>query len=84
MGKKRCLILLAQFSDKKFTMNDPKAFYNRVANEPGFSEGNFKGSVADYFKAQSNGKFEMNFDVMGPYTLGEQAFMVRTKEASRT
>ena len=74
MGKKRCLILLAQFSDKKFTMNDPKAFYNRVANEPGFSEGNFKGSVADYFKAQSNGKFEMNFDVMGPYTLGEQAF----------
>ena len=74
MGKKRCLILLAQFSDKKFTMNDPKAFYNRVANEPGFSEGNFRGSVADYFKAQSNGKFEMNFDVMGPYTLGEQAF----------
>lgn len=74
MGKKRCLILLAQFSDKKFTMDDPKAFYNRVANEPGFSEGNFKGSVADYFKAQSNGKFEMNFDVMGPYTLGEQAF----------
>ena len=74
MGKKRCLILLAQFSDKKFTMDDPKAFYNRVANEPGFSEGNFKGSVADYFKAQSNGKFEMNFDVMGPYTLGEQAY----------
>lgn len=74
MGKKRCLILLAQFSDKKFTMNDPKTFYNRVANEPGFSEGNFKGSVADYFKAQSNGKFEMNFDVMGPYTLGEQAY----------
>lgn len=73
-GKKKCLILLAQFSDKKFTMNDPKAFYNRVANEPGFSEGNFKGSVADYFKAQSNGKFEMNFDVMGPYTLGEQAY----------
>lgn len=73
-GKKKCLILLAQFSDKKFTMNDPKAFYNRVANEQGFSEGNFKGSVADYFKAQSNGKFEMNFDVMGPYTLGEQAY----------
>ena len=40
-GKKKCLILLAQFSDKKFTMNDPKAFYNRVANEPGFNEGNF-------------------------------------------
>ena len=73
-GKKKCLILLAQFSDKKFTMDDPKAFYNRVANEPGFSEGKFKGSVADYFKAQSNGKFEMDFDVVGPYTLGESDF----------
>lgn len=73
-GKKKCLILLAQFSDKKFTMEDPKAFYNRVANEPGFSEGKFKGSVADYFKAQSNGKFEMDFDVVGPYTLGESAY----------
>jgi len=73
-GKKKCLILLAQFSDKKFTMEDPKAFYKRVANEPGFSEGKFKGSVADYFKAQSNGKFEMDFDVVGPYTLGESAY----------
>ena len=73
-GKKKCLILLAQFSDKKFTMADPKAFYNRVANEEGFCEGKFQGSVADYFKAQSNGKFEMDFDVVGPYTLGESAF----------
>lgn len=73
-GKKKCLILLAQFSDKKFTMDDPKAFYNRVANEEGFHEGKFQGSVADYFKAQSNGKFEMDFDVVGPYTLGESSY----------
>lgn len=73
-GKKRCLILLAQFSDVKFTMSDPQAFYNRVANEKGFSEGKFKGSVADYFRDQSNGKFELEFDIAGPYTLGEQAY----------
>lgn len=79
-GKKRCLILLAQFSDKKFSMDDPQGFYNKVANEPGFhglpglGEGKFKGSVADYFKAQSNGKFEMAFDVVGPYTLGESSY----------
>lgn len=69
-GNKRCLILLAQFSDKAFSMADPKAFYTRVANEKGFSENGFMGSVADYFSAQSGGQFNITFDVVGPYTLG--------------
>lgn len=68
-GKKRCLILLVQFANKKFSMDDPKAFYNRVANEEGFNEGRFRGSVRDYFRDQSNGQFELDFDVVGPYTL---------------
>lgn len=72
-GNKRCLILLAQFADKKFSMDDPKAFFTRVANEKGFSEGSFKGSVSDYFSAQSNGQFNITFDVVGPYTLGNMA-----------
>ena len=69
-GDKRCLIILAQFSDKKFSMADPKAFYTRVANEKGFSENGFMGSVSDYFSAQSGGQFNITFDVVGPYTLG--------------
>lgn len=69
-GEKRCLILLAEFSDKKFSMSDPKAFYTRVANEKGFSENGFMGSVADYFSAQSGGQFNITFDVVGPYQLG--------------
>ena len=72
-GNKRCLILLVEFSDKAFSMDDPKAFYTRVANEKGFSEGRFKGSVADYFSAQSNGQFNIDFDVVGPYKLGKVA-----------
>lgn len=69
VGSKRCLILLAQFANKKFSMDDPCAFYNRVANEEGFSEGSFRGSVKDYFRDQSNGQFNLTFDVVGPYTL---------------
>lgn len=68
-GNKRCLILLAQFANKKFSMDDPRGFFNRVANEEGFSEGLFKGSVKDYFHSQSNGQFNLTFDVVGPYTL---------------
>lgn len=69
VGSKRCLIILAQFANKKFSMDDPRAFYNRVANEEGFSEGSFRGSVKDYFRDQSNGQFNLTFDVVGPYTL---------------
>lgn len=72
-GEKRCLILLAEFSDKKFSMSDPKAFYTRVANEKGFSENGFMGSVADYFSAQSGGQFNITFDVEGPYQLGSMS-----------
>lgn len=68
-GDKRCLILLAQFANKKFSMDDPKAFYTRVANEEGFNEGDFRGSVKDYFRDQSNGQFNLTFDIAGPYTL---------------
>ncbi len=68
-GNKRCLILLAQFANKKFSMADPKAFYTRVTNEEGFCEGDFRGSVKDYFLDQSNGQFNLTFDIVGPYTL---------------
>lgn len=71
-GEKRCLIILAQFSDVAFTMDEPQAYYNRVANEKGLKEGKFVGSVADYFSAQSGGVFNITFDVVGPYTLGSQ------------
>ena len=72
-GNKRCLIILVQFSDMSFSMSDPQAFYSRVANEKNFNEGNFKGSVSDYFSAQSLGKLNITFDVVGPYTLGSYA-----------
>lgn len=68
-GSRRGLIILVQFSDKKFSMTDPKAFYNRFANELNFNESNFKGSVRDYFRAQSNGQFDLSFDIAGPVTL---------------
>ena len=72
-GKKKGLIILVQFSDMKFQQADPVAYYQRVANEEGFREGKFIGSVHDYFSQQSNGKFDLTFDVVGPYTLGPYA-----------
>lgn len=68
-GKKKGLVILAQFTDKKFQTSNNLALYKRIMNEEGFNEGNFVGSVSDYFKAQSAGQFELEFDVVGPYTM---------------
>ena len=69
-GTKKGIIILVQFTDTKFTFGHNKTFYNRLANEVGFTTSlGFKGSVKDYFLAQSNGQFNLDFDIVGPYTL---------------
>lgn len=69
IGTKKGLVILAQFTDVKFKTANDSLKYTRILNEPGYSEGSFKGSVSDYFKDQSAGLFELDFDVMGPVTL---------------
>ena len=73
LGNKKAIILLVNFKNQKFNSNHNNALYQRIANEAGFSEGNFKGSMADYFKAQSRDKFTLDFDVVGPLTVSKNA-----------
>lgn len=68
-GKKKGLIILVNFADTVFAAGHDQALYNRIANEENFKYGDFCGSVHDYFKAQSNGAFDLTFDVVGPVTL---------------
>lgn len=68
-GTKKGLIILVQFADTKFWDDHTPDLYQRIANEEGFSEMDFNGSVKDYFKAQSYGQFELDFDIAGPVTL---------------
>ncbi|NPD91130.1 M6 family metalloprotease domain-containing protein [Xylanibacter muris] len=69
-GKKKGLIILVQFEDKAFKEEHDLNFYKRLANEPGFTTPDgFNGSVKDYFKDQSLGRLEVDFDVVGPVTM---------------
>lgn len=72
-GKKKGIIILTQFSDKKFAFGHNKSFYEEVANATTLSKGKeklgFYGSVKQYFLEQSQGQFELDFDVVGPVTL---------------
>lgn len=64
-GMKKGLIILAQFTDSKFHSGHDRALYNKIANAENYTDNGFKGSVKDYFKAQSAGQFELDFDVVG-------------------
>ena len=64
-GTKKGLIILVQFTDSKFKSGHDLALYKRIANEANYSDNNFRGSIKDYFKAQSHGLFELDFDVAG-------------------
>lgn len=68
LGKRRFLILLVEFSDKKFTCSEnPQQAFNNMVNQPGYSANGGVGSVLDWFNDQSHGRFEPTFDVLGPF-----------------
>ena len=67
-GSKKGLILLVQFPDSKFQAAHDLDFYENFANKENYVSGEFRGSVRDYYHAQSNGQFELTFDVEGPLT----------------
>lgn len=71
-GTKKGLIILVDFADTKFDEKHDIELYKRIANEEGFTNDmGFRGSVRDYFKAQSLGQFDLQFDVLGPVTMPE-------------
>lgn len=66
-GQVRGLIILAQFSDVKFTTD--AEYFERIMNEEGCTLSTPFGSARDYFRDQSMGQFSPTFDVVGPVSL---------------
>ena len=65
----RVPVLLMSFADCDFSAEHDQAFYNDLFNKPGFNLGAGLGCVADYFRDQSRGQFNVVFDVVGPIKL---------------
>ena len=68
-GKQHGLVILVEFTDVKFKTEAPQATFQRFFNEEGYNDFGMAGSVKDYFKKQSYGQLEIDFDVVGPYTV---------------
>ncbi len=64
----RGLVLLVEFSDVQMKSGAATQWNNRF-NQQGFSQFNHVGSVSDYFRDQSYGLLNIEFDVVGPLEL---------------
>lgn len=68
-GSPRSLVIMVNFTDKKFVVPEAQQAFSRLLNTEGYAENGSTGSARDYFKASSNGHFSPLFDVVGPYEL---------------
>ncbi len=71
-GNFRGLVVLVEFNDRSFSRDDYPQIANDMLNCENYSgydnshEGQFTGSVRDYFYDNSFGQFSPQFDVVGP------------------
>lgn len=65
-GKQKVLNILVEFSNCKFSMSDPKAYYDRFFHEKGFNENGSYGSVHDYYYEGSGHNYDPDIDCYGP------------------
>ncbi len=68
-GVQKGLVILVEYTNKKFTVENPREAFDRMMNEKDYSENGGTGSARDYFIASSNGQFQPEFDVYGPIKL---------------
>lgn len=65
------IVILVNFQDVKFTVENPQAAFDSLLNQEGYSENGALGSARDYFYASSAGQYDPTFHIYGPYDLPE-------------
>ena len=69
----RQAVILISFSDTDFKFENPRETYDSMFNYKGFNKRKGPGCVADYFREQSGGLFNIQFDVYGPVKVSEKS-----------
>lgn len=68
-GKVKTLVILVNFRDRKFTTSQPRQAFLDLLNKENYNLNGATGSARDYYLDNSMGKFDVNFDVVGPVEL---------------
>lgn len=78
VGNPKALVILAEFQDVRFSVDDPKGTFEKYLNGSYLTQaadgsvGRNYGSVAQYFDDCSFGLFRPQFDLVGPVLLSEK------------
>ncbi len=72
--ERRGLVIMVSFSDQEFRDENAYQEWSDILNKPGYNEHDAAGSVHDYFYDQSNGMFNLKFDVIGPIKLSKSHY----------
>lgn len=70
-GTRRIPVVLLEFSDLTFKINNPAEAFDRMLNEEGYSANGAIGSVRDFYRDNSHEKFNPVFDVYGPVNINK-------------
>ncbi len=68
-GTRKIPVILVEFTDVKFTIDDPHGNFDKLLNETGYNgyrNAGATGSVRDFYMDNSHGAFEPVFDIYGP------------------
>lgn len=65
-GNKRGLVILVEFPNLAMSSDNIQKEIQRMFSEKGYHENGHIGSVSDYFRDQSYGRLNIDFDVVGP------------------
>ena len=70
------LVVLVNWNDRQFNVQNPVEFYQKLTSQKNYTDNSktvypydIKGSVRDYFYANSMQMFDPTFDVVGPVTI---------------
>lgn len=72
-GRIRSLVLLAEYPSKRFTTPSPQQSFQDLLMTDGYSNNGATGSAWNYYQDNSNGRFDPEFVVVGPYTLSHNS-----------
>lgn len=73
LGDQKALVILVEFADNQFTIDNPKSYYEDMLNGEDFSDDSgATGSARHYFRINSNDEFNITFDVYGPVKLTKE------------
>ncbi len=71
IGSPKICVILVEFSNNSFTVPNTYETFTNMFNQEGFSQYSATGSVLDFYRASSNGKFQPQVDIYGPVKLSK-------------